>query len=216
MDSRCVDTVFAARMSYRGRENGKDGGLATPRVYLHGNQGQDTGKGGLWHCACFRAGNVKERWEASFGWKPCPLEPFSCTNWLPFLSLACLDMLQGNSGVIVLAATNRPDVLDSALLRPGRFDRQVTVDRPDVQGRVSILKVSAGLEPACFALPQEGSQPAAILQRLTSGTKFRKKLVACSWIGREDYWKKTVQASPGEGKQFWDRWSRLDTCGRLR
>ena len=43
--------------------------------------------------------------------------------------------------MIVLAATNRPDVLDSALLRPGRFDRQVTVDRPDVQGRVRILQV---------------------------------------------------------------------------
>ena len=40
---------------------------------------------------------------------------------------------QGNTGVIVIAATNRPDVLDQALLRPGRFDRQVTVDRPDVQ-----------------------------------------------------------------------------------
>ena len=52
-----------------------------------------------------------------------------------------MDGFEGNTGVIVLAATNRPDVLDSALLRPGRFDRQVTVDRPDVQGRVSILKV---------------------------------------------------------------------------
>jgi cell division protease FtsH len=52
-----------------------------------------------------------------------------------------MDGFQGNSGVIVLAATNRPDVLDSALLRPGRFDRQVTVDRPDVQGRIKILQV---------------------------------------------------------------------------
>ena len=52
-----------------------------------------------------------------------------------------MDGFEGNNGVIVLAATNRPDVLDSALLRPGRFDRQVTVDRPDVQGRVAILKV---------------------------------------------------------------------------
>merc|ERR1740127_404218 len=51
-----------------------------------------------------------------------------------------LDGFEGNSGVIVLAATNRPDVLDSALLRPGRFDRQVTVDRPDVAGRIRILK----------------------------------------------------------------------------
>ncbi|XBI14084.1 hypothetical protein VPH35_140730 [Triticum aestivum] len=52
-----------------------------------------------------------------------------------------MDGFSGNSGVIVLAATNRPDVLDSALLRPGRFDRQVTVDRPDVAGRVRILEV---------------------------------------------------------------------------
>jgi cell division protease FtsH len=52
-----------------------------------------------------------------------------------------MDGFEGNTGVIVLAATNRPDVLDQALLRPGRFDRQVTVDRPDVSGRVSILKV---------------------------------------------------------------------------
>ena len=52
-----------------------------------------------------------------------------------------MDGFEGNTGVIVLAATNRPDVLDSALLRPGRFDRQVTVDRPDVAGRVEILKV---------------------------------------------------------------------------
>jgi cell division protease FtsH len=54
-----------------------------------------------------------------------------------------MDGFEGNTGVIILAATNRPDVLDSALLRPGRFDRQVTVDRPDVQGRIAILKVHA-------------------------------------------------------------------------
>eukprot|EP00240_Pyramimonas_obovata_P002828 CAMPEP_0118935160 /NCGR_PEP_ID=MMETSP1169-20130426/15025_1 /TAXON_ID=36882 /ORGANISM="Pyramimonas obovata, Strain CCMP722" /LENGTH=696 /DNA_ID=CAMNT_0006878151 /DNA_START=112 /DNA_END=2202 /DNA_ORIENTATION=- len=52
-----------------------------------------------------------------------------------------MDGFEGNTGVIVLAATNRPDVLDNALLRPGRFDRQVTVDRPDVAGRVKILQV---------------------------------------------------------------------------
>jgi len=52
-----------------------------------------------------------------------------------------MDGFEGNTGVIVLAATNRPDVLDAALLRPGRFDRQVTVDRPDLTGRKAILKV---------------------------------------------------------------------------
>lgn len=52
-----------------------------------------------------------------------------------------MDGFDQNSGVIIMAATNRPDVLDPALLRPGRFDRQVVVDRPDVRGREAILKV---------------------------------------------------------------------------
>jgi len=54
-----------------------------------------------------------------------------------------MDGFEANSGVIVLAATNRPDVLDPALLRPGRFDRQITIDLPDMQGRCDILKVHA-------------------------------------------------------------------------
>ena len=54
-----------------------------------------------------------------------------------------MDGFEGNSGVIIIAATNRPDVLDAALLRPGRFDRQVTVDRPDYAGRLEILRVHA-------------------------------------------------------------------------
>ena len=54
-----------------------------------------------------------------------------------------MDGFEGNSGIIIIAATNRPDVLDSALLRPGRFDRQVTVDAPDIKGRLSILNVHA-------------------------------------------------------------------------
>ncbi len=52
-----------------------------------------------------------------------------------------MDGFSGESGIIVLAATNRPDVLDSALLRPGRFDRQITIDKPDVKGREEIFKV---------------------------------------------------------------------------
>jgi len=52
-----------------------------------------------------------------------------------------MDGFESNEGVILLAATNRPDVLDQALLRPGRFDRQVVVDRPDVRGREGILRV---------------------------------------------------------------------------
>ena len=54
-----------------------------------------------------------------------------------------MDGFEGNEGIIVMAATNRPDVLDPALLRPGRFDRQVVVPRPDVRGREEILKVHA-------------------------------------------------------------------------
>jgi cell division protease FtsH len=54
-----------------------------------------------------------------------------------------MDGFEGNTGIIIIAATNRPDVLDQALLRPGRFDRQVTVDAPDIRGRLDILKVHA-------------------------------------------------------------------------
>ncbi|MGB7059866.1 MAG: ATP-dependent zinc metalloprotease FtsH3, partial [Geitlerinemataceae cyanobacterium] len=54
-----------------------------------------------------------------------------------------MDGFEGNTGIIIIAATNRPDVLDSALMRPGRFDRQVVVDRPDYAGRLEILNVHA-------------------------------------------------------------------------
>jgi cell division protease FtsH len=54
-----------------------------------------------------------------------------------------MDGFEGNTGIIIIAATNRPDVLDAALLRPGRFDRQVVVDRPDFAGRLEILGVHA-------------------------------------------------------------------------
>ncbi|MGE5618116.1 MAG: ATP-dependent zinc metalloprotease FtsH [Sphingomonadaceae bacterium] len=58
-----------------------------------------------------------------------------------------MDGFDGRSGVVVVAATNRPDVLDEALLRPGRFDRQVTVDSPDVRGRKAILAIHARGKP---------------------------------------------------------------------
>jgi cell division protease FtsH len=54
-----------------------------------------------------------------------------------------MDGFEGNTGIIIVAATNRPDVLDQALMRPGRFDRQVVVDRPDYSGRLQILEVHA-------------------------------------------------------------------------
>ena len=58
-----------------------------------------------------------------------------------------MDGFDANEGIIILAATNRPDILDPALLRPGRFDRQVTVGRPDVRGREDILKVHTRNKP---------------------------------------------------------------------
>nr|MBX2861858.1 ATP-dependent zinc metalloprotease FtsH [Vampirovibrio sp.] len=58
-----------------------------------------------------------------------------------------MDGFDPTTGIIILAATNRPDILDNALLRPGRFDRQVVIDRPDVKGREDILKVHAKGKP---------------------------------------------------------------------
>ena len=58
-----------------------------------------------------------------------------------------MDGFGANEGIITIAATNRPDILDPALLRPGRFDRQITVDRPDLRGRVAILNIHAMGKP---------------------------------------------------------------------
>ena len=57
--------------------------------------------------------------------------------------LSEMDGFDGKKGIIILAATNRPEILDKALLRPGRFDRRIIVDKPDLKGRVNILKVHA-------------------------------------------------------------------------
>ena len=58
-----------------------------------------------------------------------------------------MDGFESNEGVIIIAATNRPDVLDPAILRPGRFDRRITVTRPDVRGREAILRVHTKRTP---------------------------------------------------------------------
>ncbi|MCL6633495.1 MAG: ATP-dependent zinc metalloprotease FtsH, partial [Alicyclobacillus herbarius] len=58
-----------------------------------------------------------------------------------------MDGFSSNEGIIIIAATNRPDILDPALLRPGRFDRQVVLDRPDIRGRMAILQVHARGKP---------------------------------------------------------------------
>lgn len=74
-----------------------------------------------------------------------------------------MDGFESNEGVILIAATNRPDVLDPALLRPGRFDRQVVVSRPDVRGRAGILKVHAK------NIPVTGNVDLTVLARGTPG-----------------------------------------------
>jgi cell division protease FtsH len=66
-----------------------------------------------------------------------------------------MDGFDTNAGVIVLAATNRPDILDPALLRPGRFDRRVVLDRPDINGRIAILKVHTKGKPIDQAVDLE-------------------------------------------------------------
>ena len=58
-----------------------------------------------------------------------------------------MDGFSANEGIIIIAATNRADILDPALLRPGRFDRQIQVNRPDVRGREDVLKVHARNKP---------------------------------------------------------------------
>ncbi|MFP3014223.1 MAG: ATP-dependent zinc metalloprotease FtsH [Arsenophonus sp.] len=74
-----------------------------------------------------------------------------------------MDGFDGNEGIIVIAATNRPDVLDPALLRPGRFDRQVIVDLPDVRGREQILKVHMR------RVPLDSNVDVSVLARGTPG-----------------------------------------------
>ena len=74
-----------------------------------------------------------------------------------------LDGFEGHDGVVVLAATNRPDVLDPALLRPGRFDRQVVIDRPDVRGREAILGIHTR------RVPLGADVELGVLARMTPG-----------------------------------------------
>lgn len=90
-----------------------------------------------------------------------------------------MDGFQGNEGVIVIAATNRPDVLDNALLRPGRFDRQVVVPLPDVRGREQILKVHMqkvplgnDVEPAIIARGTPGFSGADLANIVNEAALF--------------------------------------------
>ncbi|WP_394127844.1 ATP-dependent zinc metalloprotease FtsH [Vibrio hepatarius] len=90
-----------------------------------------------------------------------------------------MDGFEGNEGIIVIAATNRPDVLDPALLRPGRFDRQVVVGLPDVRGREQILKVhmrkvplSGDVEPSLIARGTPGFSGADLANLVNEAALF--------------------------------------------
>ena len=90
-----------------------------------------------------------------------------------------MDGFEGNDGVIVIAATNRPDVLDPALLRPGRFDRQVVVDLPDIRGREAILKVhmrkvplDADVDPLVIARGTPGFSGADLANLINEAALF--------------------------------------------
>ncbi|MCP3697482.1 MAG: ATP-dependent zinc metalloprotease FtsH, partial [Aliivibrio sp.] len=90
-----------------------------------------------------------------------------------------MDGFEGNEGIIVVAATNRPDVLDAALLRPGRFDRQVVVGLPDIRGREQILQVhmrkvplGSGVEPSLIARGTPGFSGADLANLVNEAALF--------------------------------------------
>lgn len=90
-----------------------------------------------------------------------------------------MDGFDGNEGIIVIAATNRPDVLDPALLRPGRFDRQVTVPLPDIRGREHVLKVhmrqvpiSEDVDPSVIARGTPGFSGADLANLVNEAALF--------------------------------------------
>ena len=86
-----------------------------------------------------------------------------------------MDGFGGDAGIVVIGATNRPDILDPALLRPGRFDRQVTVDVPDVHGRLEILALHCGKRPLAPGASLDGDRQADPgLQRRRAGQRDQR------------------------------------------
>ena len=86
-----------------------------------------------------------------------------------------MDGFDVKGGVILIAATNRPDILDPALLRPGRFDRQIAVDRPDLEGRKAILRVHAKGKPFAPDVDLEtGGPPDPRLHRRRPGQRDQR------------------------------------------
>lgn len=119
-----------------------------------------------------------------------------------------------NSGVIVIAATNRPDILDPALLRPGRFDRQVTVGYPDIKGREEILKVHAKNKPMApdvnlraIATETVGFTGADLENLLNEAALLaaKRKLMAITMAEIEEATIKVVVGSEKKSKQITER-----------
>jgi AFG3 family protein len=114
--------------------------------------------------------------------------------------LSEMDGFTTNSGIIILAATNRPDVLDTALLRPGRFDRQISIDRPDLKGREQIfmvhlkpLKLSKNVKPEKLAEQTPGFAGAEIANvcneaALIAARKIKQEveMPRYRWPGKEN------------------------------
>jgi cell division protease FtsH len=93
-----------------------------------------------------------------------------------------MDGFEANEGVILIAATNRPDVLDPALLRPGRFDRQVVVPNPDIIGREKILKVHVRNVPLAPDVDAQGhgARYAGLLRRRPDEPRQRGRAAGCA------------------------------------
>ena len=108
-----------------------------------------------------------------------------------------MDGFETNEGVILIAATNRPDVLDPALLRPGRFDRQVVVDRPDVRGREEILRVHARKIPLATDVDLLGhrARHAGLLRRRPREPGQRGR-APTPRAGTASRWLRTTSRSP--------------------
>ena len=111
-----------------------------------------------------------------------------------------MDGFETNEGVILIAATNRPDVLDPALLRPGRFDRQVVVPRPDVKGREEILQVHARRIPlGAGRRPQGPRARHARLLRRRPGQPRQRGGAARGAPGQEDRRDDRLRERQGQG-----------------
>lgn len=129
-----------------------------------------------------------------------------------------MDGFGANEGVIVIAATNRPDILDPALLRPGRFDRQVTVGYPDIKGREEILKVHAKNKPLgpdvdlhSIAATTSGFTGADLENLLNEAALLaaKKKLMAITMAEVEEATMKVVVGSEKKSRQITEKDKRI-------